>query len=299
MVDTLHTAQTDQGTRLDQFLQQQLPDLSRSRIRKIIDIGGVHIDKRRVRKCGRKIQPGEQIKLYQDNQSLDPYRITPENILFNDDYIVVINKPAGVDTQPTPARYKGTLYEALQILLKRDNRFRKVEIGMPQRLDRDTSGAIVFSIHPQSHKSLTEQIQNHSITKEYLAIVRGHVNPEQGTYHSFLLRDRSSHLMRSVAADTKGAKEAITRYRVTKQWADSSLVEVQLVTGRTHQIRAHFSEAGHPLLGDSQYGGPTLHEKSKWLRQCLHSWKLQFKHPIHGTPLSFTAPVPSDMAAGQ
>lgn len=299
MVDTFFTTDTDEGRRLDQFLQQQLPDLSRTRIRKIIDIGGVHIDKRRVRKCGRKIQTSESIKLYQDNQSLDPYRISSDDILFQDKYIVVINKPAGIDTQPTPSRYKGTLYEALQVLLKRDNRFRKVEIGMPQRLDRNSSGAIVFSIHPESHKKLTEQIQNHTITKEYLALVKGDVQPSEGTYHSYLQRDRNSHLMRSVAADNKGAKEAITHYRVTKHWPDISLVEVQLVTGRTHQIRAHFSEAGHPLLGDIQYGGPEVHGGSKWLRQCLHSWKLQFKHPIKDTPLSFTAPVPPDMAAAQ
>ncbi len=299
MVDTFLTNETDQGIRLDQFLQQQLPDLSRTRIRKIIDIGGVHVDKRRVRKCGRLIKTGENIKLYQDNQSLDPYRIKPDDILFQDKYIVVLNKPAGIDTQPTPARYKGTLYEALQVLLKRDNRFRKVEIGMPQRLDRNSSGAIVFSIHPESHKKMTEQIQNHTVTKEYLAIVKGNVEPEQGTYHSFLMRDRNSHLMRSVAAESNGAKEAITHYKVTKKWVDSSLVEVQLVTGRTHQIRTHFSEAGHPLLGDLQYGGPELHGGSKWLRQCLHSWKLQFKHPKKDTHLSFTAPVPSDMAAAQ
>jgi 23S rRNA pseudouridine1911/1915/1917 synthase len=299
MVEQYQVTDKEHGFRLDQFLMQNSPDLSRTKIRKIIDLGGVHVDGHRVRKCSRNVKNCEDIKLYQDHTPLDPYRISPNDILFQDNYIVVINKPAGVETQPTPARYKGTLYEALQVLLKRDNRFRKVEIGMPQRLDRDTSGAIVFSIHPQSHKSLTEQIQDHRVTKKYLAIVRDTPSPSEGTYHSYLERDRHSHLMKSIPAERAGAKEAITHYTVLKSWAHSALVAVQLITGRTHQIRAHFSEHGHPLLGDLNYGGPGFHEGAKWSRQALHSWKLQFNHPMTGAQLSYTAPVPKDMAAAQ
>jgi len=299
MINRYLTTKADRGVRLDQFLQHNSPDLSRTRIRKIIDIGGVHVDGRRIRKCGRLIQAGETIQLHQDQSPLEPYRVSPDDILFQDKYILVISKPAGIDTQPTPARYKGTLYEAVQIHLKRDNRFRKVEIGMPQRLDRNTSGAIVFSIHPESHKKLTQQIQSHEVKKEYLAMVQGNPTQETGTYHTFLQRNRNNHLMQSVPPETKGAKEAITHYKVIKNWPDSALVEVQLVTGRTHQIRAHFSEAGHPLLGDKQYGGPEVHGGCKWSRHCLHSWKLQFKHPKTGSLLSFIAPIPHDMSAAQ
>lgn len=296
MVKRFHTTDSDRGLRLDQYLQQEISELSRTKIRKIVDLGGVHIDGRRVRKCGRIIKNCEAIELYQDSSPLDPYRLKQADILFQDKYIIAINKAAGVDTQPTPARYKGTLYEALQVWLKRDRRFRKLEIGMAQRLDRDTSGVIIFSIHPKSHKGLTEQIGNHTAQKTYLAIVQGVPTPSRGTYHSFLKRDRNTHKMQPV---TTGGKEAITHYQVLKDWRHSSLVSVQLVTGRTHQIRAHFAEAGHPLLGDQFYGGPKTHGGCRWARQCLHSWKLQLNHPKTGERLSFTAPVPSDMGNSQ
>lgn len=296
MVKRFHTTDSDNGFRLDQYLQQRIPELSRTKIRKIVDLGGVHIDGRRVRKCGKTLKPHETIELHSDSSPLDPYRLKPSDILFQDKYIIVINKPAGIETQPTPARYKGTLYEALQVWLKRDRRFRKLQIGMAQRLDRDTSGVIIFSIHPESHKSLTEQIGNHTVKKEYLAVIQGVPTPSQGTYHSFLRRDRNTHRMQSV---TNGGKEAITHYQILKDWSHSSLVSVELVTGRTHQIRAHFAEAGHPLLGDQTYGGPKIHGGCSWTRQCLHSWKLQLTHPKTGERLSFSAPVPSDMGNTQ
>ena len=299
MVERYLATDKEHGTRLDHFLQQKSSDQSITVIRKIIDLGGVHVDGRRIRKSDMTIKDGEEVNLYQDNNSLEPYRIIAGDILFQDNYIIVLNKPAGINTQPTPARYKGTLYEALQILLKRDNRFRKVEIGMPQRLDRDTSGAIVFSIHPLSHKPLSKQIQGHKIKKEYLAIVQGPPTRAEGTYHSYLQRDRNSHRMQSVPSQKTDAKEAITNYKVIKSWPHSSLITVQLLTGRIHQIRAHLSEDGHPLLGDLHYGGPEFHEGAKWPRQTLHSWKLQFNHPMTDKPLSFTAPVPNDMAAAQ
>lgn len=294
MIQRLHITDSDCALKLDQYLQQQIPGISKTTIRQIIDIGGVHIDGRRIRKCERSLTVGENIELHQDNNPLDPYRLKQSDILFQDRYIIVINKPPGVATQPTPARYRGTLYEALQVWLKRDRRFRKLQIGMAQRLDRDTSGVIIFSIHPESHKGLTEQIGNHTAQKEYLTIVLGIPIPSKGTFHSFLKRNRKTHLMQSV---TDGGKEAITHYQVLKNWSDRALVSVKLVTGRTHQIRAHFSEAGHPLLGDHSYGGPTTHGGCNWARQCLHSWKLQLKHPKTGERLSFTAPVPSDMGS--
>jgi 23S rRNA pseudouridine1911/1915/1917 synthase len=294
MVARYLTTEKEQGLRLDQFLQQRVPTLSRTKIRKIIDLGGVHIDGQRVRRCSWNVEPNQKIELYQDNSPLDPFRLSQDTILFQDKYLIVINKPAGVDTQPTPARYKGTLYEALLAWFEKDKKIRHPQIGMAQRLDRDTSGVIVFSTHPDAHKELTTQIQNHTVKKEYLAMVQGIPSPDEGTFHSFLKKDPTSHRMYS---DPSKGKEAITHYRTVKSWADSALVSIQLVTGRTHQIRTHFSEAGYPLLGDVQYGGPRIHGGCKWSRQCLHSWKLQMNHPKTGESLSFAAPIPADMGA--
>ncbi len=296
MVERYLTDVKDEGRRLDQFLAEHSPDLSRTRIRSIIDIGGVHVDGRRVRKAGLALTPGLRIEMHQDRGSFTPFRLQPDHILFEDDYIIVIDKPSGIETQPTPARYRGTLYEALQAWLQRDRRFgRRLEIGMAQRLDRDTSGVIIFSIHPRSHKSITEQMQSRSAKKTYLALVEGEPVPAAGSYSSNIARDRRSGIMKSVAA---GGKSALTHYRVIKTWTQPgkiSLVELELITGRTHQIRAHLSEAGYPLLGDVRYGGRSSLAALTFSRQYLHSRRLEIKHPQSGERMSFAAELPADM----
>jgi len=295
-VERFRAAAGDQGLRLDQFLAEYGASLSRTQARRIIDIGGAHVDGRRVRKAGLVLAADQRIELYRDAGPLDPFRIEDTHIVYQDDDIIVLNKPSGVETQPTPARYKGTLYEALQVLLKRDRRFgRRLEIGMAQRLDRDTSGLIVFSIHRRAHKPITEQMQSRSAGKGYLALVEGKPEPDSGTWRSALLRDRRTGIMKSVE---HGGKAAITTYRVVETQAEPvpvSLLELELVTGRTHQIRAHCSEAGYPLLGDTRYGGCSESGGRRFKRHCLHSAQLEILHPQTRERLRFAAPLPEDM----
>ncbi len=293
MLYRLQTTESDIDQRLDKFLYNQIPELSRTSIRKIIDLGGVHLAGKRTRKAGTHLSSGQDLELHWDQRPLDIFRISQEDVIFQDKYLIVLNKPAGIVTQPTPARYKGTLYEALQVWLKRDQKFgRKLHIGMAQRLDRDTSGVIAFSIHPQSHKGLTEQLHNRLAKKQYLAMVSGAPQPEKGMFQSMLARERRSNRMKSVP---KGGKEAITHYQVLQSSQDCSLVSVLLETGRTHQIRVHFSEAGHPLIGDTFYGGPIYSNGYNFSGQCLHSWKLHLLHPTLNSPMNFTAPPPRKM----
>lgn len=296
MVSRYQTSPQDEGRRLDQFLAAHSKDLSRGVIRKIIELGGVHVDGRRVRKAGLPLSEGCLIEMYRDDGPLDPYRIGADQVLFQDDYLIVLNKPPGIETQPTPARYKGTLFEALQVWLKRDRRFgRRLEIGMAQRLDRDTSGVIAFSIHPRAHRSLTGQLQSRTVSKIYLALVEGKPEPAAGSFVSNLLRDRRTGRMISVA---QGGKEAVTAYRVVASVEAPtrlSLVEIRLVTGRTHQIRAHFSEAGYPLLGDIRYGGRRSSGDRHFPRQCLHSCRLELSHPLSGEKIVCSAELPADM----
>jgi len=281
------------GLRLDQYLAQSSIEISRTQAKKIIDLGGVHINGRRVRSCSAAISSGDSVDVYIDQLPLDPYRLSEKDILFQDQYIIVINKPALVDTQPTHARFKGTLFEALQWHLK--DPFRphlKVPIGMVQRLDRGTSGLIVFSIHPRAHKEMTRIFIEHEIKKDYLALVQGVPEQNKGEIRSLLARSRKANRVKSVK---KGGKEAITKYQVLEKMTNYTLLNVEILTGRSHQIRAHMSEQNCPLVGDARYGGGSLVAGTQILRPLLHAEKLAFRHPVLDKDLDFIAPVPEDM----
>lgn len=281
-----------QGLRLDIYLPQVQEDWSRTFIRRVIDLGGVHVAGRRVRRCSQMVRAGEQIEVFLDGFPLDPFRLDPEHVLFQDTYLIVINKPAGIESQPTPARFKGTLYEALGLFLQNPSRpLDAPNIGMMQRLDRETSGVMVFSTHIKSHQPLTQAFRDRRVDKRYLALVDGIIDPDEGEFRSLLARQRSTNRVKSVQ---RGGKEAITRYSVKKRFPSATLVEIELLTGRSHQIRAHFSEAGHPLLGDRRYGGPASLGSIVLPRTLLHSWRLNMEHPVLTENLQFEAPLPED-----
>ena len=285
------TLSSDQ--RLDLYLSHSSIDLSRTAAKKIVDLGGVHVNGRRVRSCSMAVHSGDHIDVYIDHLPLDPYRLSESDILYQDQYIIVINKPALIDTQPTHARFKGTLFEALQWHLKDPFRLRqKAAIGMVQRLDRGTSGLIVFSIHPRAHKEMTRIFLQHDIKKEYLALVQGVPQERRGEIRSFLARSRRENRVKSVA---KGGKEAITKFEVVENLTSHSLLNIEILTGRSHQIRAHMAEQNCPLAGDERYGGSSSAAGIELLRPLLHAEKLAFHHPVLDKDLDFVAPVPEDM----
>jgi 23S rRNA pseudouridine1911/1915/1917 synthase len=282
----------DAGLRLDQALPRQCAGLSRTQARKIIDIGGVHVAGRRVRSCSRSVKDGEEIAVYCDGLPLDPYTISTDTILYRDADIIVLNKPAGIETQPTPARYQGTLYAALSEFLADPFRPQvQPSIGMVQRLDRDTSGVILFSISPRAHKPLTTAITTHALHKTYLALVAGVVPPGEHEIKSLLARSHRDNCVRSIP---RGGKEAVTQYRRIAASESCSLVEVTPITGRMHQIRVHLSEEGFPLLGDTRYGGPQQFGDMNITRHMLHAQILNFSHPLTRQPLQFAAPLADD-----
>lgn len=289
----LTVASPQVGMRLDQFLPLMVDKLSRTLVRKVIDIGGVHVNGQRTRTASRTLTAADQVELYLDHLPLEPWRIGAADVVFHDNYLIVINKPAMVETQPTHARYKGTLYEALQVFLQDPYRpQQKPEIGMIQRLDRSTSGLIMFSIHPQAHKKMTEMFKAGAVDKTYLALVSGQPPAAGGEIRSLLARSRRENRVHTVAA---GGKMAVTRYRVEASLYDSSLVEVQILTGRSHQIRAHMAELGCPLLGDQRYGGPHSSDGMLFRRPLLHAQRLKFLHPLTAQQLDFSVSMPEDM----
>lgn len=285
--------EVEPGTRLDQYLAACCPELSRGLARRLIDVGGVHLDGRRMRRCGYEVESGQKIELFVDGLPLEPFTLEQQHIVFQDPYLLVINKPAGIATQPTPARYRGTVYDALQRYLGEQQRSRcKPSIGMVQRLDRDTSGVMIFSTHPGAHKNLTRSFQEHRVDKLYLALVEGEMQARSGQFRSQLARRRSNN--RTVSVD-KGGRYAETRFRVRQHLPGATLVEVRLLTGRTHQIRVHFAEAGHPLLGDTEYGGQRELAGHRVPRQMLHALELAVTHPVTGVSLTWQAPVALDL----
>lgn len=283
------------GQRLDQFLAENSAIFSRSLAKRLIDVGGVHLSGRRMRRCSHPVSTGDRVEVFVDSQPIDAAPLDRTRILYHDQDVLVLDKPAGMATQPTPARYQGTLYAELQKLLQETSRKgQRPSIGMVQRLDRDTSGVMVFSIHPRAHKKMTEAFAGHDIDKVYWALVAGTPKEREGAFCSQLARRRSTNLTVSVE---HGGKPAETRYRLLRAMSQASLVEVQLVTGRSHQIRAHFSEAGLPLLGDTAYGGPRSIAGMEIPRQMLHSRSLAFRHPVSGKEMTFAAGLPDDFAA--
>ncbi len=280
------------GLRLDQWLSAEIPGFSRTEARKVIDIGGVHLDGRRVRTCSTTVCSGSKIELHTDGFSLDPFRLSDEHILFRDKYLIVLNKPAGIDTQPTPSRYKGTVYEALLKLLGPVPGRKKPELGMVQRLDRGTSGLMVFSIHQQAHRGLSKIFLEHQVDKRYLALVQNAPDPPAAEIRSLLARSRRLNRVVSVL---RGGKNAITRFETRISTRDAALLEVELLTGRSHQIRVHLSEAGSPLLGDGLYDGPECCAGLSLTRPMLHAFHLEFEHPLTAARLKFELPLPGDM----
>ena len=206
-----------------------------------------------------------------------------------DDWLAVVEKPAGLVVHPAPGHAGPTLVSALAELLGGGEAERP---GIVQRLDKDTSGLMVVARHERSHRALSEAIGERRVRREYLALADGHMRSRTGTIDAPLGRDFRAPERRAVGG--RSPREARTHFEVREALARDSLLLVRLETGRTHQIRAHLASIGHPLVGDPRYGGPERHGLN---RQFLHSTRLAFAHPEDGLELSFDSPLPPDLAA--
>lgn len=222
----------------------------------------------------------------ESSPNIPPVKL-PLDIVYEDEDIVVVNKPAGMPVHPSLNNYENSLANGLMYYYR--------EQGKPfifrctNRLDRDTSGLTVIAKHMVSSSILSSMGMRHEITREYLAIVRGALNPSEGTIDAPIGRTGSSLIERKI--DFENGERAVTRYRVAKEQNGHSLVSLILETGRTHQIRVHMKYIGHPLVGDYLYN-PDMEYID---RQALHSHRLSFTHPVTGEKMEFTAPLPADM----
>lgn len=287
------------GMRLDAALAKMLPDYSRSRITTWIKDGLVLCNNQEASPKDKLIGGEElriQIQQSNENQAFEP-ELMDLDIVFEDDAVIVLNKPAGLVVHPAAGNWTGTL---LNGLLAHCSELSQVpRAGIVHRLDKDTSGLMVVAKTLPVQNHLVQQLQNRSVKRIYRAVADG-VVPFDGKIETLIGRDPHNRLKMAVVKF--GGKEAITHVRVLERYQSHSYIECSLETGRTHQIRVHMREARHPLAGDLVYGNPrhvcsqpVKDAVKKLARQALHAYRLSFVHPKSGESVSFEVPIPDDM----
>ena len=275
-----------EGERLDALLAAQLG--SRTRAQKLIDDGRVTVDGE-VRPKRHRVRAGERIEVDEPPEPPAPARVdVPFAVAYEDEHLLVVDKPAGVVVHPAKGHPGGTLAQALEgRAAGGEDAWRA---GIVHRLDRDTSGLMVVAKTEDAHRRLKDLIQRREVTREYLALVLGRPPSRSGTIDAPIGRDRR-HRTR-VSTDTDEPREAVTHFAIAQALPEATLLVVRLQTGRTHQIRAHLKAIGHPVAGDPDYGGEGAFGLE---RQFLHAARLAFEHPITGEAIERSSPLPDDL----
>lgn len=285
------------GRRLDAALVLALPGQSRTRVTQTIRAGRILVDGKPA-KPSLTIEPGMHILLLPPDQGGTPNAIEsvstpPLDIVYEDDQILVVNKQAGVVVHRAPGHASGTLVDALLAYTPDvDGGDDESRPGIVHRLDKDTSGLLVIAKTAQAHAALSQQMAERSMIKRYLALVEGTMAASDGVIEAAIGRDPRNRQRMAVASEVRGGREARTRFHVLEARKGRSLVEAQLETGRTHQIRVHFAAIHHPVVGDTAYGRPQPPQPP---RQFLHAAHLELTHPSTGEWMIFDAPLPEDL----
>ena len=286
---------TQASDRLDRWLSENLTDLSRSRVQKLIENGNVSLNSQVCNSKKAKIVSGDRIEVtIPEPEKLD---LTPENIpldiLYEDEHLIVVNKPADMVVHPAPGHYTGTLVHALLYHCGTLAGIGGVERpGIVHRLDKDTTGAIVVAKSDRAHQDLQAQIKAKTARREYWGIVYGSFSAESGKIDLPISRHPSERKKMAVVPPEKG-REAVTHWQVLERIGNYSLMQFLLETGRTHQIRVHCAHLGHPLLGDSTYGS-NRSLKVNLSGQALHARQLSLTHPVTRESINAIAPLPAE-----
>lgn len=303
--------------RIDKFLIQRMEGGTRNKVQQAIAAGFVTVNNLPV-KSNQKVKPGDDIVLFSENNP-DNNDVQPEpmslDIVFEDDDILVINKPAGLVVHPGSGNYNGTLLNGIAHYLRQQNPSLDETVlprfGMVHRIDKNTSGLLLLAKNAKSLQHLAKQFFNHTISRKYIALVWGDVVAESGTITANVGRNPRQRRIFMAFPDGEEGKHAVTHYSVLERFHYVTMVECVLETGRTHQIRVHMKHIGHTLFSDERYGGDrilkgTVYTKYKQFvdncfdlcpRQALHAKTLGFIHPTTGQELFFESPMPSDIVA--
>lgn len=277
--------------RVDKCLNELIGSLSRSYIQKLLADGSITVNDKKI-KSSYRVKTDDQIRIILP-PAITP-NITPEDItldvLYEDDDVIIINKPKGMVVHPAPGHYSGTLVNALlfhcQGQLSGINGI--LRPGIVHRIDRDTTGSIIACKNDAAHACIAEQLKEHTIVRRYHAIVHGSIKEDEGTIHTLIGRHPTER--KKMAVLKSGGKDAITHYKVLKRFGKFTYIECRLETGRTHQIRVHMAHIGHPLLGDTIYGSKACPYKLEG--QTLHAKILGFHHPGTNEYIEIDAPLP-------
>ena len=311
--------QVDQGQtplRIDKFLAEHMQHSSRNRIQTAADAGFIHVNGKPV-KSNYKVRAGDVITLMLDRPRHDNTIVAediPLNIVYEDDVLMVVDKPAGLVVHPGAGNFHGTLINAVAWHLRDMQSFDPNDpaVGLVHRIDKDTSGLLVVAKTPDAKTNLGKQFFNKTTHRSYNALVWGNFTEEEGRIEGNIGRDPKDRLRMAVfPPDSEIGKSAVTHYRVLERFGYVTLVECILETGRTHQIRAHMKHIGHPLFADERYGGTEILRGTRSAsykafiqncfklcgRQALHARTLGFEHPLTGQQMDFNSELPADMEA--
>jgi 23S rRNA pseudouridine1911/1915/1917 synthase len=280
---------SESGARLDKYVSQKCPELSRTRAQKLIEDGKITVNRQTI-KPSFKLQMGDlvDITIPPPLPSLLVPEAIPLKIIYEDNDLIVVDKPAGLTVHPAPGHYSHTLVNALLAHIPDLASGEPTRPGIVHRLDKDTSGLIIVAKNETAHMKLADQFKNRTVTKVYRALVQGRLTPEEGIIEADIGRDPRD---RKRMAVVNLGRQARTEYKVLQYLANYTLLEVKPRTGRTHQIRVHLAAIGFPVVGDATYGA-----KSAYLsRQFLHAYKLGFRLPSDNEYRQFESPLPADL----
>ncbi|MDL2256244.1 RluA family pseudouridine synthase [Parabacteroides sp. OttesenSCG-928-K15] len=299
--------------RVDKFLVDRMMGATRNRIQLAADAGCIRVNDKPV-KSNYRVKPLDVVTIVLDRPRRE-LEIIPENIpldiVYEDDVLMVINKPAGLVVHPGHGNYTGTLVNGLAYYLKDDPLYNPADpsVGLVHRIDKDTSGLLVVAKRPEAKTNLSLQFFNKTTHRKYLALVWGNIREDEGRIEGNIGRDPRDRMQMTVFPEGDQGKTAVTHYRVVERLGYTTLVECRLETGRTHQIRVHMKYIGHILFNDERYGGHEILKGTTFTkyrqfvqncfatcpRQALHAKTLGFRHPITGEEMSFDSEIAEDM----
>jgi 23S rRNA pseudouridine1911/1915/1917 synthase len=304
VIDKISVEPSEAGERIDIFLAGKT-GITRSQIQKLIEQGNVFVNNKPVNQNYR-IRTNDLVSLSipeKQAEGLIPENI-PVDIFYKDEYLIVVNKPAGMVVYPAAGHSQGTLMNALAYHCDKLAAIGgPLRPGVVHRLDKDTSGLMVVALNDAAYYNLADQFKQRTINRRYLALIYGNFKEDAGEIALMIGRSESDR--KKMSTSVRRGKEAVTRWKVLKRFNHAALIEAKLGTGRTHQIRVHFTSIGHPVLGDRTYGKKIeieieIEKKKKkkifFPRQMLHAKLLGFKHPATNEYMEFSSPVPEDMA---